>query len=84
MTCPICWGKGHKTFCINCGKVSKPKKPKKRKKRLTDLEEIQRAAFKAREKFFADTYKKLKAFNMPSTGSPDVDAEIIKRFGEWR
>ena len=49
-----------------------------------ELYELEKEQAKQKELFLKATFRKLKLFNMPTTGSKDVDQMVLERFGPWQ
>lgn len=49
-----------------------------------ELLELEKEAEKEKEEFLKSTFRKLKLFNMTTTGSKEVDDMVLERFGPWR
>ncbi len=76
--CRACHGIS-KRKCIFCGQQWTL-----RKMDMSDMEIIKFSAYEEQIKYLKTTHAKLIAFRMKTTGSEELDKQVILHIGDWR
>lgn len=75
--CRICQGRGKR--CMFCGFRGRAEK-----KKVDERDQFRKDCRESEMEYLRRTRQLLIKFKMQSTGSPGVDASIIKHVGDWR